>query len=116
MISIACAAAASPAMAKRNIHFVYGGRSARDICGEALLAELPGWGTRIHYTAAISEPDAGWTGRTGFVHQVALDLYGDRLPGFEIDFAGLPVMAESVQKILIEARVPVDQIHFDQFY
>ena len=116
MISIASAAAASPALAGRNIHFVYGGRSPDDICGEAMLVELPGWGTRIHYTAAISEADAGWTGRTGFVHQVALDLYGDRLPEFEIYFAGPPVMAEAIQKMLFEANVPVDQIHFDQFY
>jgi toluene monooxygenase electron transfer component len=116
MISIARAAATCPALAECNIHFVYGGRSARDICGEAMLAELPGWGTRIHYTAAISEPDADWSGRTGLVHQVALDLYGGRLPDFEIYFAGPPVMAEAAQKMLYEAKVPVDQVHFDQFY
>jgi toluene monooxygenase electron transfer component len=116
MISIARAAAASPALAERDIHFVYGGRSPRDICGQTLLAELPGWGKRIHYTAAISEPDAGWTGRSGFVHQVTHDLFGDRLPDFEIYFAGPPVMAEAVRKMLFEAKVPVDQAHFDQFY
>ena len=116
MISIARAAAVNPALAERNIHFVYGGRSPRDICGEAMLAELPGWGTRIHYTAAISETDAGWIGRTGFVHQVALELYGDRLPEFEIYFAGPPLMAAAAQKMLYEAKAPVDQVHFDQFY
>ncbi|MDH3196497.1 MAG: FAD-binding oxidoreductase, partial [Hyphomicrobiales bacterium] len=116
MIAIARAAAASPALVARNIHFVYGGRSPRDICGEAMLAELPGWGSCIHYAAAISEPDAGWTGHTGFVHQVALDLYGDRLADFEVYFAGPPAMAEAVQKMLYEAKVPLDQVHFDQFY
>ena len=116
MISIARAAAISPALAERNVHFVYGGRSPRDICGEAMLAELPGWGKRIHYTAAISEPDVGWAGRSGFVHQVVLDLYGDRLPHFEVYFAGPPAMAEAARKMLYEAKVPVDQVHFDQFY
>ncbi len=116
MISIARAAARSPALAARHIHFVYGGRAPRDICGEALLAELPGWATRIHYTAAISEPDADWTGRTGLVHQVAHELYGDRLPQFEIYLAGPPAMAEAAQMMLYEAKVPGDQIHFDQFY
>ncbi len=116
MISIARAASVSPDLAERNIHFVYGGRSPRDICGEAMLAELPGWGRRIRYTAAISEADADWTGRAGFVHQVALDLFGDRLPDFEIYFAGPPVMAEAAQKMLFEAKVPLDQVHFDQFY
>jgi toluene monooxygenase electron transfer component len=116
MMSIARAAAANPALAERNIHFAYGGRSPRDICGETMLAELPGWGKRIHYTAAISEPDKDWAGRTGFVHQVALDLYGARLPELEIYFAGPPAMAEAAQMMLYETKVPADQVHFDQFY
>ena len=81
-----------------------------------MLAELPGWEKRIRYTAAISEADADWTGRSGFVHQLALDLFGDRLPDFEIYFAGPPVMAQAAQKMLFAAKVPVDQVHFDQFY
>ena len=116
MISIARAAAASPALSDRNMHFVYGGRAPRDICGETILADLPGWGERIHYAAAISEPDAAWTGLTGFVHQVALDLFGDQLSDFEIYFAGPPAMADAAQKMLYEAKVPGDQVHFDQFY
>ena len=98
------------------MHFVYGGRAPRDICGETILADLPGWGERIHYAAAISEPDAAWTGLTGFVHQVALDLFGDQLSDFEIYFAGPPAMADAAQKMLYEAKVPGDQVHFDQFY
>ena len=37
MISIARAAVAAPALADRRIHFLYGGRQPRDICGEAIV-------------------------------------------------------------------------------
>ncbi len=68
MISITRAAAASEALKDRNIHFVYGGRTPRDICGEQMLKELRGFGERIHYTPIISMTDdpssSGWSGKT----------------------------------------------------
>lgn len=116
MISIARAAAAVPSLAGREIHFLYGGRAPRDICGEPMLAGLPGFGSRIRYAAAVSEPSEAWIGPTGFVHEVARDLYGSRLQGFEIYFAGPPAMAQAVQLMLHEAAVSREQIHFDEFY
>ena len=119
MVSIARAAAASKALAGRQIHFLYGGRGVRDLCGESLLAQLPGFGERLHYHAALSEADGrdeSWTGRTGFIHDVAAELFGDRLGALEIYFAGPPAMAEATQRMLYEAKVPPEQIHFDQFY
>ena len=119
MISIARAAAASDALAGHEIHFLYGGRAPRDLCGESMLKALPGFGERLHYHAAVSDADArhdGWTGRTGFVHEAALALFGDRLGDLEIYFAGPPAMAEAMQRMLYEAKVPQDRIHFDEFY
>jgi toluene monooxygenase electron transfer component len=65
MISIVRAAAAS--LPERQIHLVYGGRTPRDICGEPILAELDGFGTRIHSHPAISMADerGTWRGRVG---------------------------------------------------
>jgi toluene monooxygenase electron transfer component len=120
MISIARAAAHSPALGDRTIHFVYGGRASRDICGEPMLRDLPGFGTRIHYHPCASKPeetpDDPWHGRSGFVHDVARELFGERLRDFEIYFAGPPLMATAVQAMLIEMKVPPEQAHFDQFY
>lgn len=120
MVSISRAAAHSAALAGQNIYFVYGGRTPRDICGEEFLRELPGFGERIHYTPVISMVDdpasAGWTGKTGFVHDVAEAMFGDKLANFEVYFAGPPLMAQSVTKMLIKAKVPGSQMHFDQFY
>lgn len=121
MISIARGFAASPKLAGRQLHFVYGGRRVEDICGEPILRLLDGFGSRIHYYPSISMPEddphsAGFNGRRGFIHDVARAIFADRLPAFEIYFAGPPVMAEAVMRMLVEAKVPPGQIHFDQFY
>jgi toluene monooxygenase electron transfer component len=116
MISIARAAAVAPSLKDRQIRFFYGGRGARDICGESLLAELTGFGDRITYQCVISEPDPAWSGLTGFVHDAVRDTHGDRLADFEIYFAGPPAMGEAMQRMFFEVKVPMDQVHFDQFY
>jgi toluene monooxygenase electron transfer component len=116
MISIARAAASAERLKDRQIRFFYGGRGARDICGEALLSELAGFGDRITYDCAVSVPDPTWSGLTGFVHDVVREAHGDRLADFEIYFAGPPAMGEAMQRMLFEAKVPTDQVHFDQFY
>jgi toluene monooxygenase electron transfer component len=120
MISIARAFARSEKLAGRNLHFIYGGRAARDICGEPMLQCLPGFGERIFYHPAVSapesDPETTWTGRVGFVHAVAQEMHGGKLPAFEVYFAGPPPMAEAVQKMLVEMKVPPAQTHFDQFY
>lgn len=116
MVSIARAAAENPALSGREIHFVYGGRLPRDICGEPILARLPGYGARLRYTAAISQAAEDWTGARGFVHDVVRETYGGRLSAFEIYFAGPPPMTKAMQAMLHEAGVPPDQVHFDEFY
>jgi toluene monooxygenase electron transfer component len=119
MISVARAAAVSPALAGRRIDFVYGGRSPRDVCGKDMLEGLPGFGRSIHYHPAISAPaegGEGWDGHRGFVHEVAEKLFGARLASCEIYFAGPPAMGEATQKMLVGRGVPAEQVHFDQFF
>lgn len=117
MISVARAAAASTSLANRSIRFFYGGRGPQDICGEDMLAALPGWGERISYRAAISEDShSGWSGPVCFVHELAQQELGDSLAEHEVYFAGPPAMAQAVQKMLFDAKVPFDRVHFDQFY
>lgn len=120
VVSIARGVAADPAMAGVKVHLFYGARTARDICGEDMLRALPGYGERFFFHPIISMPDAadpqGWCGQTGFVHELALATIGQALPEHEIYFAGPPLMAQAVQKMLMEQKVPGAQIHFDAFY
>jgi len=120
MLSIARGAMAEPKLAGRHVHFLYGGRTPADVCGRDLLQDLPGWGERLAYHAAISPlpggSSEGWSGAVGYLHEVALERFGARLPEFEIYFAGPPAMAMAVQRMLVDAKVPSQQVHFDQFY
>jgi toluene monooxygenase electron transfer component len=118
MISIARAAVASKTLAARRIDFVYACRAPRDVCGEALLRELPGFGERLSYTAVISEPRQGdgWNGLTGMAHETVRALFGERLKEREIYFAGPAAMGAALQKALHEAGVMREYLHFDEFY
>lgn len=118
VLSIARGAVREPALDGRNIHVFYGARTSRDLCGETELCALPGYGERLFFHPVLShaqEPD-GWKGPRGFVHELARDFIGERWGDFEYYFAGPPPMAEAVQRMLIDKRVPYPQVHFDSFY
>ena len=120
VISIARAVAADPAMAAIKLHLFYGGRAARDICGQDMLQALPGYGERFFFYPVISMPEAAdaeaWTGKVGFVHELALEVLGAAIAEHEIYFAGPPAMAQAVQRMLMEAKAPGAQVHYDAFY
>ena len=118
ILSIVRGAVREPALAGRQMHVFYGARTARDICGRAELAALPGFGTRIHFQPVVSNPEAGdgWSGPTGFVHDHVRAIFGERFAEFECYFAGPPPMADAVQRMFIDKRVPYPQVHFDSFY
>lgn len=118
MISIARGITADPAMNDVKIHFVYGGRTTRDICGQDMLSALPGYGTRLKYDGVVSALADGepWEGAMGYAHEFAQAVHGDNLRNMEIYFAGPPLMGQAIQKMLIGLNVPMSQVHFDQFY
>ncbi|HSW82882.1 MAG TPA: FAD-binding oxidoreductase, partial [Usitatibacter sp.] len=120
MLSLARGAVREPRLDGRRIHVFYGARTTRDLAGAAELEALPGFGSRITFTPVLShhgdDSVETWDGARGFVHEIARDFVGERWPEFEYYFAGPPPMAEAVQKMLIEKRVPYPQVHFDSFY
>lgn len=117
MVSIARAASRTASLAGRRIDFVYGGRMARDICGESFLQELEGYGDRIGFHPAVSSPEEeNWNGYRGFIHELVIEKFGDRLAQTEIYFAGPPAMGDALQRLFLEKGVPQDQIHYDQFF
>ena len=118
MLSIARAMMVSPTMAARKLHFFYGGRARRDICGEAELRELPEFAERLFYHPSLSMQDAeaGWSGHVGFVHENVLPTIRGTPTDYEYYFAGPPAMTQATQRLLMQNKVPLTQMHFDQFY
>lgn len=119
MLSIARGAAEAGLLAERQLHFFYGARSVRDVCGEAQLRALPGFGERLHFIPVVSQPEAAdaWTGATGFVHEQVAARLAAPLDQYEYYFAGPPPMTQALQELLmVTHRVPFNQIHFDRFF
>ncbi len=120
MISIARGVASDGRFADRRLYFFFGGREPRDICGEDILRDLPGFAERMSFHAAISEPSVApdaWTGYRGFIHELAVETLAGEMADYEFYFAGPPAMAEAVQRCLMrEHKVPFGQLHFDRFF
>jgi len=118
VLSIARGAVREQKLDGRKIHVFYGARTPRDLCGEAELRALPGFGERLFFHPIVSDaaPENAWTGAKGFVHEHARTWIGERWNDFEYYFAGPPPMADAVQRMLLEKRVPYPQVHFDSFY
>ena len=76
-------------------------------------SELP-W---LRYVPVLSEPkpDDGWTGRTGFVHQVLMADLPD-LSAHQVYACGAPVMVESAQRDLVaRCGLPAEEFYADSF-
>jgi toluene monooxygenase electron transfer component len=120
VISVARGVEDIHSLAGCHIHFFYGGRHPADICGLDMLQALPRLAGRFTYVPVISCPDdkesQSWTGLTGFVHEAVPRTLGRALPEFEYYFAGPPAMTLAVQRMLLEAKVSMNQVHFDQFF
>lgn len=119
MVSIARGAAEAGLLTGRKLYFFYGARTARDVCGEAMLNALNDCAGQIVYIPVVSLPgdNGDWRGETGYVHDAVARLLPAELPSFEFYFAGPPPMTQALQELLMVGhRVPFDQIHFDRFF
>ncbi|WP_312526555.1 2Fe-2S iron-sulfur cluster-binding protein [Paracoccus sp. (in: a-proteobacteria)] len=116
MVSIARGALVSDRHPTRRVRLFFGGRAPRDLEAISFLREITD--PRFELTEAVSDLASaeGWTGATGFVHQIAEAQLGDRLQESEIYFAGPPAMAQAISLAFHARAIPPDQIHFDEFY
>lgn len=117
MVSIARGAASSGILKNRKLYFFYGARTPDDVCGEELLREL-GMSDAIKYIPIVSVPGVGdWDGETGFAHDAVRKLIEDDFKNYDFYFAGPTLMLQAIQELLmIEKRVPYNQVHYDRFF
>ena len=104
---------------QRPVRFFYGARAKRDLFYldefASLAANLP----EFRFIPALSdaEPGDGWTGETGFIHDVVQrTLREENLDG-EIDAyaCGPPPMVDAVLPILQMAGLEPERIYVDKF-
>lgn len=120
MLSVARGFAGQGSGETRKLDFFYGARTPADLCGQAELAQLPGYGDRLRYHASVSDAAAGtdgWGGAIGPVHELVEASLGERLGHCEYYLAGPPAMIEALQHLLqVKHGVPPGHIHFDRFF
>ena len=86
-------------------------------CGlyaESAIRELLSRAPLLRYVAVLSEPDPGWTGRTGFVHAAVLQDI-PCLAAFDIYAAGPPAMIETLRWEFARRGAAVDRLYCDSF-
>jgi NAD(P)H-flavin reductase/ferredoxin len=99
----------------RPVHLYWGARTEEDL----YLADLARhWERRydwLTFTPVLSRPDAGWTGRTGYVQDALLADRPD-LREHQVYACGSEAMTSSALATLSrEAGLPEDQFHADAF-
>ena len=104
---------------QRPVRFFYGARTARDLFYQDRFAELAARIDDFRFIPALShaEENEGWTGETGFIHDVvARTLRAEAFDG-EMDAysCGPPPMIDAVLPVLQMAGVEPERIYFDKF-
>lgn len=99
---------------ERPIHLYWGVRSRRDL----YLPELPERWTLEHpgfrFAPVLSEPDADWKGRRGFVHEAVIADHPD-MSGFDVYMSGPPVMVEAGRRAFEDHGLTMDHMFSDAF-
>jgi len=99
---------------ERPMHLYWGVRARRDL----YLPDLPQHWAREHsnltYAPVLSEPDADWTGRTGFVHEAVIADHPD-MSGFDVYLSGPPIMVDAGRAAFGARGLAMDHMFSDAF-
>jgi CDP-4-dehydro-6-deoxyglucose reductase, E3 len=98
----------------REMHLYWGVRSERDLYARDELEALASCAANFHYTPVLSEPDAKWTGRRGWVHEAVLhDI--EALDRYDTYASGPPAMIEAVREAFLSRNADLERLYFDSF-
>ena len=99
---------------KRPMQLYWGVRSRRDLYQAELARQWADENDNISFIPVLSEPDADWSGRSGFVHEAVLADHPD-MSGFDVYMAGPPVMVNAGRDAFIQAGLSTDHMFSDSF-
>ncbi len=99
---------------KRPMKFYWGVRSERDLYQAELAEKWAAENDNISFIPVLSEPDAGWAGRSGFVHEAVVADNTD-MSGFDVYMAGPPPMINAGKDAFIAAGLSTDHMYSDSF-
>jgi Na+-transporting NADH:ubiquinone oxidoreductase subunit F len=105
---------------RRTVPFWYGARSLREAFYREDFDRLAAEHSNFRWTLALSEPlpEDGWTGHTGFIHEVVYEQYLKSHPApeeCEYYLCGPPLMTAAVIDMLESLGVERENILLDDF-
>jgi len=99
---------------ERPMWLYWGVRARRDLYLADLPAEWMAARSNFRCIPVLSEPDADWQGRTGFVHQAVVEDHPD-ISRFDVYMAGPPVMVQAGRDAFLDAGLTMDHMFSDAF-
>jgi CDP-4-dehydro-6-deoxyglucose reductase len=99
---------------RRPMTLYWGVRSRRDLYLPDLPEEWMAENDNFRFIPVLSEPDADWSGRTGFVHDAVLQDIGN-IPEYDVYMAGPPIMVTSASEAFEEHGLSRDHMFSDAF-
>jgi CDP-4-dehydro-6-deoxyglucose reductase len=98
----------------RPMVLYWGVRSVRDLYMPALPERWAREHANFTFVPVLSEPDADWQGRRGWVHEAVVADIAD-LPDHDLYMAGPPPMVNAARATFRAAGMPDEQMHYDSF-
>lgn len=98
----------------RKIELYYGAGSTGDLYDHDYFIKLAEEHVNFVYHPALTDPEEGWTGETGFVHQV-LERNMTEGESSEAYLCGPQIMIDAVMEVLNNGNISDDRILYDKF-
>ncbi len=98
----------------RPIRLYWGVRTESDLYASDLIQEFESRHPDFSFVPVLSEPESGWTGRSGFVHEALIQDHADLAP-FEIYMSGPPAMVHAGRRAILAAGGSEAHLHYDSF-
>lgn len=100
----------------RPLHLFWGARRVPDLYMHELALSWQHEYSNFRYTPVLShaQPEDGWKGRVGWVHEAVIGDYPD-LSGYDVYTSGPPPMIEVGRRTFLAHRLPEQRLYFDSF-
>lgn len=98
----------------KNIYLVFGNRWEKDILYRREFEELAAENKNFHFIPVLSRNNPGWTGRTGYVHDIYHEIFSDKRPA-TFYLCGWRDMLRDARKNLEEMGYDKKKIKFESY-